>query len=125
VSAEARDKVVVNLATGFEDTERVMIAFLVAVAALDKGRQVVMFLTKEAVRIGVEGHAVGTACDGCPPIERLFQQFAEGGGELLVCPFCFNSRKLDEKDLVANARIGGATPLFEWIGEGSSTVFSY
>jgi len=27
VSAEARDKVVINLATGFEDTERVMIAF--------------------------------------------------------------------------------------------------
>ena len=31
------DKVVVNLATGLEDAERVMIAFLVAGAALDKG----------------------------------------------------------------------------------------
>jgi predicted peroxiredoxin len=119
------EKVVVNLATGLEDTERVMIAFLVAGAALDKGRQVAMFLTKEAVRIGVEGHALGIPCDGCPPIERLFEQFAAGGGELLVCPICFNSRKLDEASLVANARLAGATPLWEWIGEGSSTVFSY
>ena len=118
------DKVVVNLATGLEDTERVMIAFLVAVAALDKGRQVAMFLTKEAIRIGTAGHALGTACDGCPPIERLFQQFADGGGELLVCPICFNARKLDEADLVPNARLAGATPLWEWIGEGA-TVFSY
>ncbi len=119
------EKVVVNLATGFEDTERVMIAFLVATAALGKGKQAVMFLTKEAVRIGVEGHAIGTPCDGCPPVERLFQQFAEGGGELIVCPFCFNSRNLDEKNLVANARIGGATPLFEWIGDDNTMVFSY
>jgi len=119
------EKVVVNLATGLEDTERVMIAFLVAGAALEKGRQVAMFLTKEAVRIGVEGHAVGTACDGCPPIERLFEQFAAGGGEMLVCPICFNARKLDEGNLVANARLAGATPLWEWIGDGSSTVFSY
>ena len=119
------EKVVVNLATGFEDTERVMIAFLVAVSALDKGKQAVMFLTKEAVRVAVEGDAVGTPCEGCPPVERLFQQFAEGGGELLVCPFCFNSRKLDEASLVPNARIGGATPLWEWIGDETPAVFSY
>ena len=45
-------KVVVNLATGMEDAERVMIAFLVGTAAVDKGKQVAMFLTKEAVRVG-------------------------------------------------------------------------
>lgn len=47
-----------------------------------------------------------------------------GGGELLVCPICFNARKLDEGSLVPNARLAGATPLWEWIGEGA-TVFSY
>jgi len=39
-------------------------------------------------------------------------------------PICFNTRKLNEGDLVANARLTGATPLWEWIGEGA-TVFSY
>ena len=119
------DKVVINLATGLEDSERVIVAFLVAGAALEKGKQVAMFLTKDAVRLALPGHAEGVACDGCPPLERLFAQYAEGGGELLVCPICFNSRKLDEADLVPNARIAGATPLWEWIGDDAATVFSY
>jgi predicted peroxiredoxin len=118
-------RVVINLATGLEDGERVMIAFLVGTAALEQGRPVTMFLTKEAVRLALPGQAVGVACDGCPPIPRLFEQFATGGGELLVCPICLNARKLDECELVANARIGGATPLWEWIGGEHATVFSY
>ena len=118
-------KVVINLATGLEDAERVTVAFLVGGAAVEKGRRVAMFLTKEAVRIGLPGYADGVACDGCPPLARLFQQYADSGGELLVCPICFNSRKLDESALVANARLAGATPLWEWIGDDSATVFSY
>jgi predicted peroxiredoxin len=83
-----------------------------------------MFLTQEAVRLALPGFVQGLGCDGCPPLERLFEQYTTGGGEFIVCPYCFNARKLDEADLVANARIGGATPLFEWIGDGA-TVFSY
>jgi predicted peroxiredoxin len=117
-------KVVVNLATGLEDPERVTVAFLVAGAVVTQGKPAVMFLTKDAVRLALPGVAEGVACDGCPPLERLFEQYTSGGGELIVCPYCFNSRKLDENDLVPNARIGGATPLLEWIGDGA-TVFSY
>jgi predicted peroxiredoxin len=117
-------KIVVNLATGLEDAERVLVAFLVAAAAVEQGKQVAMFLTKDAVRLALPGVAEGVACDGCPPLERLFQQYADGGGELLVCPICFNARKLDDANLVPNARIAGATPLWEWIGE-DATVFSY
>jgi predicted peroxiredoxin len=119
-------KIVVNLATGIEeDAERVMTAFLVGVAAVDRGKQVTMFLTKDAVRVALPGEAKGEACEGCPPLERLFQQYADGGGELLLCPFCVNSRGLQDAEFVANARIGGATPLFEWIGDEAATVFSY
>lgn len=100
------------------------VAFLVATAALEQGEQVAMFPTKEAVRLGLPGHADAVACDGCPPLARLFQQYADGGGELLVCPICFKARKLDEPGLVPNARLAGATPLWEWIGE-RATVFSY
>jgi predicted peroxiredoxin len=118
------NKVVVNLSTGLEDPERVTVAFLVGGAAVEQGKNVTMFLTKEAVRLALPGTAEGVACEGCPPLPRLFQQFADGGGQLLVCPICFNTRKLDEGNLVANAKLGGATPLWEWVGEGA-TVFSY
>jgi predicted peroxiredoxin len=117
-------KVVVNLATGLEDPERVTVAFLIAGAAASAGKQVTMFLTKDAVRLALPGIAQGVACDGCPPLERLAAQYAEAGGRMLVCPYCFNSRELPEDDLLEHAEIGGASPLFDWIGDGA-TVFSY
>jgi predicted peroxiredoxin len=117
-------KVVVNLATGLEDPERVTVGFLVGGAAAKQGKDVVMFLTKDAVRMAIGGTAEGVACDGCPPLERLFADYGSDGGKLLVCPICFDARKLDSEQLVDNAQIGGATPLWEWIGDGA-TVFSY
>jgi len=119
-----RPRAVINLATGLGDPERVLTAFLVGHAAAEQGNDTLMFLTKEAVRLAIPGMAVGTACEGCPPLERLFDQFAEAGGKLLVCPICWNSRRLQESPLVANADIGGATALWKWIGQGA-TVFSF
>ena len=122
----AGDTVVINLATSIDDdAERVTVAFLVGNAAAEKGRRVTMFLTKDAVRLALPGEARGVACDGCPPLERLFEQYAGNGGELLVCPICFNARGLEGSELVENAAIGGATPLWEWIGDEGATVFSY
>lgn len=118
-------KVVINLATGLDDGERVTVALLVGGAALDQGKQVTTFLTKEAVRLALPGYGEAIACDGCPPISQLLEQFADGGGQLLVCPVCFNARKLNENELVKNARMGGATPLWEWIGDEHATVFSF
>src|ERR671926_767167 len=115
-------KVVVNLATGLEDAERVTVALLVGGAAVEQGKNVAMFLTKEAVRLAIPGYAEGVACDGCPPLARLFEQYADGGGELLVCPICFSARKLDDGSLAPNARLAGATPLWEWIGGDAATV---
>jgi predicted peroxiredoxin len=121
----ASNKVVINLATGLEDAERVTVAFLVGGAAVEQGKQVVMFLTKEAVRLALTDQVQGVACDGCPPLPRLHEQYVEGGGELLVCPICLKARKLDESQLGPGARLGGATPLWEWIGADDVAVFSY
>ena len=125
MDGNAHSKVVINLATGMEDPERVMVAFLIAGAAATAGKDVTMFLTKEAVRLAVPGVAEGVACEGCPPLPTLATQYAEAGGRFLVCPYCFNARKLAEDDLLAHAQIGGATPLWEWIGDDVATVFSY
>jgi predicted peroxiredoxin len=118
------EKVLVNLATGLEDAERVTVALLVATAALGRDKQVAIWLTKEAVRLALPGFAEGVACEGCPPLQQLLQQFATGQGELLVCPICYSARKLSEDSLADNARLMGATPLWEWVGDGA-TVFSY
>ena len=117
-------KVLINLATGLEDAERVTVAFLVATAALDQGKEVVIWTTKDAVRLGLPGEAKGEACDGCPPLERLFAQFADAGGELWLCPICLSARGLADEEKVGNAKVVGATPMWEWAGD-DTTVFSY
>jgi hypothetical protein len=34
-------------------------------------------------------------------------------------------RIAEQAELVANAELGGATPLWEWLGDDHATVFSY
>jgi peroxiredoxin family protein len=53
-------KVVINLATGLEDAERVTVAFPVANAAAGAGKRVTMFLTMEAVRIASQATPRGS-----------------------------------------------------------------
>jgi predicted peroxiredoxin len=117
-------RVLVNLTTGMEDPERVTVALLIATSALEQGKEVMIFATQEAVRLGLPGVAVGEGCEGCPPLERLFTQFEERGGELWLCPFCFNARHLDEGEILPNAKIAGATPMWQWAGD-DATVIGY
>ena len=48
----------------------------------------------------------------------------DGGGELWLCPICVDARDLGDAETVSNARIAGATPVWEW-AENDTTVFSY
>jgi predicted peroxiredoxin len=117
-------KVLINLATGMEDGERVLVAFLVATAAQEQGKSVVVWATKDAVRLGLPGELSGVVCEGCPPLERLAQQFADAGGELWLCPICLATRGLDDAERLANTKVAGATPMWQWAGD-DTTVFSY
>jgi predicted peroxiredoxin len=119
------NKAVISLSTGLEDAEKVTVAFLVAVGAAETGRETLMFLTKEAVRLAVTGTALGTACDGCPPLEELLKRFDAAGGRYFVCPVCFNAKQLDAATLIPGAEVQGTIPLWTWIGDEPATTFSY
>lgn len=118
-------KAVISLSTGLEDSEQVTVALLVAVGAAEAGRPTLMFLTKEAVRLAVDGIAVGVACDGCPSIPDLMKRYQAAGGTYYVCPVCFNAKQLDQGQLIAGAEIQGTVPLWSWIGDEAATTFSY
>ena len=119
------NKSVISLTTGLEDPEKVTVAFLVSVGAAELGRETLMFLTKEAVRLATEGVATGTACEGCPPLPSLLERYAKAGGTYLVCPICFDSRKLDKGTLIDGAELGGTVPMWQWIGDDPAVTFSY
>jgi len=119
------NRAAISLTTGLEDPEKVTVAMLVSVGAAEAGRETLMFLTKEAVRLVLPGHAIGVACEGCPSLQELMKRYEAAGGKFLVCPLCFNARALDAGEIAANAELGGTVQLWQWIGEEQVTTFSY
>ncbi|MBA3422436.1 MAG: DsrE family protein [Thermoleophilaceae bacterium] len=117
-------KVIVGCTHGEEEPDRVVVSYLTAGAALDKGHEVVMWLTSEGVRLALSGYADRIRVDQDPPVERVHAQFIEKGGRFYVCPICFNERDLDEERLVEGAELKGATPLMDFAGEAAMT-FNY
>ena len=118
-------KAVISLTSGLEDPETVTVALLVAVGAAEAGRSTLTFAAKEAVRLTTAGVATGVACDGCPSIPALMARYEQAGGRFLVCPICFNAKKLEVGHLVGNAALGGTVQLWEWIGDDAVATFSY
>lgn len=118
------ERVIVGCTHGEEDPDRVVVAYLTAVAALDKGKDVVMWLTVDGVRLALSCYADHIRVGMEPPVERVHAQFIEKGGRFYVCPICFKERDLDEGDLVESAELKGATPLMEFAGDGAMT-FNY
>jgi predicted peroxiredoxin len=101
------------------------VAFLVAVGAAESGRPTLMFLTKEAVRIAIDGTATGVACEGCPPLADLLKRYEAAGGRYYVCPICFTAKNLSQASLIGGAELQGTLPLWAWIGDEAATTFSY
>jgi hypothetical protein len=105
-------KVLVNLATGMEDAERMLVAFLVATAALGQGKTVVLWATKDAVRLALP--ALPTFSSSASP--RALRQIGQSQSSPPPSVNCWNSR--------SSAKVVGATPMWEWAGD-DTTVFSY
>jgi uncharacterized protein len=117
-------RVVVGCKSGDESPDSVVTAYLTAGAALDRGDEVVMWLTSDGVRLALDGYVAPIREGMEPPVQRVHDQFIEKGGLFFVCPVCFNERQLDQGDLVDGAELKGATPLMEFVGDGA-TVFNY
>jgi uncharacterized protein len=117
-------RVIVGCSHGEENPDSVVVAYLTAGAALDQGKDVVLWLTSDGVRLGLDGYADKIRADKDPPVARVHAQFIEKGGHFFVCPICFNERALDEASLVPGAELKGASPLMQFAGDGAMT-FTY
>jgi predicted peroxiredoxin len=117
-------RVVVGCTHGEEDPDRVLVSYLTAGAALDQGKEVVMWLSSDGVRLALNGYVDPIRAGQEPAVKRVHDQFIEKGGRFYVCPICFKDRDLDEGELVENAELKGASPLMEFAGDGATT-FTY
>jgi uncharacterized protein len=118
------DRFCVNLSTGAENVDKATVAFVVANAALASGKDVLVFLTIESVRLGIVGGAEGIHAPGFAPLAELIDSFGKGGGKILVCTPCAKVRGLDEKPLVEGGVLGGGAGLVEFMTSGGTTAAS-
>jgi uncharacterized protein len=117
-------RVIVGCTHGAESPDHVVVSYLTAGAALDQGKEVVMWLSSEGVRLALRGYVDPIRAGQESPVKRVHDQFIEKGGRFYVCPICFNDRALDQSELVENAALKGASPLMEFAADGATT-FSY
>ncbi len=116
------NKFCVNLTCAKDNPDKATVAFVLANAALGSGKETVMFLSVEGVRLSQKGYADDIREEGFAPLKELMESFAKGGGTIYVCSPCFKKRKLDEGALVAGASIVGGAKLVEFLSEGSPSL---
>jgi uncharacterized protein len=116
------NKFCVNLTHSKDNTDKATVGFVLANAALGSGKETMVFLSIEGVRLAQKGFADGIHEDGFAPLRELMDNFTKGGGTMYVCSPCFKKRKLDENNLVSGASIVGGAKLVEFLSDGSPCV---
>ena len=112
----------VSLTHAKDNSDKATVAFVVANAAVGSGKETLVFLSVEAVRLSQKGYADDIREEGFAPLKELMENFAKAGGTMYVCSPCFKKRKLDENGLVAGASIVGGAKLVEFLSDGSPCV---
>ena len=112
----------VNLTHAKDNSDKATVAFVIANAALGSGKETLVFLSVEGVRLAQKGYAADIREEGFAPLTELMENFAKAGGSIYVCSPCFKKRKLDENNLVAGAAIVGGAKLVEFTSEGAPIV---
>jgi predicted peroxiredoxin len=116
------NKFCVSLTHAKDNADKATVAFVVANAALGSGKETLVFLSVEGVRLSQKGYADDIHEAGFAPLGELMGNFAKGGGIVYVCSPCFKKRTLDENNLVAGASIVGGAKLVEFLSDGSPCV---
>ena len=116
------NRLCVSLTHSKDNPDKATVGFVVANAAVGSGKETLVFLSVEGVRLAQKGYADDIREEGFAPLGELMGNFVKGGGTILACSPCFKKRKLDETNLVAGAAIAGGVKLVEFLSDGSACV---
>lgn len=101
-------KLVIKLTVGDEDLEKVNMAFSVAAAAMATEIPVSFWLSGESVRLALKEDAPRVEIAHGSNVEEVLHSLASTGA-LNVCSPCLLRRQISADQLIAGARIAGAT----------------
>ena len=120
----ADDKVVLGLTHADDDAESVLICYLLGVEALRAGKQALMWLTKDGIKVATDGFAATVNAPNAPAIADLHTEYVEKGGRFYACPVCVKTRGMEDAVWTKGAEVKGAPSVFEFT-EGGALIFNY
>jgi predicted peroxiredoxin len=120
----ADDKVVLGLVHAEDEPESVLICYLLGVEALRAGKQALMWLTKDGIKVATDGFATTVNVANAPAIADLHAEYVEKGGLFYVCPVCVKTRGMEDATWTKGAEVKGAPSLYEFT-EGGALTFNY
>ena len=112
----------INLTRSTDDPDRATVALVVANAAVASGKNTMIFLSSEGVRLAVKGVAETIHEEGLQPMADLLKSYLAAGGAFWVCPPCFKKRGFAESDLIEGATLAGAVKLVEFMSNDATGV---
>ena len=118
------DKVVLALTHADDDAESVLISYLLGVEALRAGKEALMWLTKDGIKVATKGFCDTVSVPGAPSISDLHKEYVERGGRFYACPVCVKTRGMESAEWTEGAEVKGAPSLYEFT-TGGALVFNY
>ena len=112
----------INLTRSIDDPDRATVAMTVANAAVASGKNTMVFLTSEGVRLAVKGVANTIKEEGLQPMADLVKNYLAAGGIFFVCTPCYTKRGYTESDLIEGATLVGAVKLVEFMTSDATGV---
>ena len=112
----------INLTRSTDDPDRATVAMIIANAAVASGKNTLVFLSSEGVRLAVKDVAEGINEEGLQPMADLIKNYLAAGGTLYVCSPCFKKRGYTESDLIEGATMAGGAKLVEFMTSDASGV---
>ena len=115
---------VIKLATGVEDAERVAQAFSVASTALAAGVDVSFWLAGEASWLALPGKAEEFSLPHSAPLHELLATLIKNA-TVTLCTQCAVRRNINDGDQIPGIRIAGSATFVEEITNESTQALVY
>ncbi len=112
----------VNLTHSTDDHDRATVALVVANAAAASGKNTMIFLSSEGVRLAAKGTAESIHEEGFQSMTDLVKNFVLAGGHIWVCSPCYKKRSYTEEHLIEGATIVGGAKLVEFLSDDAASV---
>src|SRR2546427_7058105 len=95
------NKFCVSITHAKDNTDKATVGFVVANAAAGSGKETLVFLSVEGVRLAQKGYANDMHEEGFAPLRELMENFAKAGGTMYRGSPGLQERELDENKPLA------------------------